>query len=267
MKNKKGVIYKRKQEILRELHENKKVLVEELAKRLQVAPITIRRDLEEFQTEGIVKRFYGGAELVEGALLEDPSTSGGEGVVQWCKESIAREAASLVEDGDTIFLNSSSTALCMLKYLKGCNVTVITNNGRVLGTDIDPKVEIVLTGGEVNRSKKSMVGDFALQMLRKVRVDKCFIGVSGISKMGEITTAVLQETMINCLMIEQTNGLKVVLADHTKIGTENNFVIANINQITHIVTDSMADKGMLRQLELQHVKIVSSMVKEEIQRS
>ena len=73
MKNKKGVIYKRKQEILRELHENKKVLVDDLAKALHVSPITIRRDLDEFQAEGIVERFYGGASRVEGALAEDPS--------------------------------------------------------------------------------------------------------------------------------------------------------------------------------------------------
>ena len=91
MKNKKGVIYKRKQEILRELHENKKVLVDDLAKALHVSPITIRRDLDEFQAEGIVERFYGGASLVEGALAEDPSEQDSSDQNQSCKESIARE--------------------------------------------------------------------------------------------------------------------------------------------------------------------------------
>ena len=73
MKNKKGVIYKRKNEILQELYKSKKVLVDDLAKMLHVSPITIRRDLDEFQAEGIVERFYGGAALVEGALSADPS--------------------------------------------------------------------------------------------------------------------------------------------------------------------------------------------------
>ena len=181
MKNKKGVIYKRKQEILRELHENKKVLVDDLAKALHVSPITIRRDLDEFQAEGIVERFYGGASLVEGALAEDPSEQDSSDQNQSCKESIAREAAALVTEGDTIFLNSSSTALLLLKYLKGKRVTVITNNGNALHMETDPLIELVLTGGEVNQYKKSMVGDFALQMLRKLRADKCFIGVSGIN--------------------------------------------------------------------------------------
>ena len=81
MKNKKGVIYKRKNEILQELYKSKKVLVDDLAKMLHVSPITIRRDLDEFQAEGIVERFYGGAALVEGALSADPSerSDGGSG--------------------------------------------------------------------------------------------------------------------------------------------------------------------------------------------
>ena len=61
-------------------------------------------------------------------------------------------------EGDTIFLNSSSTALLLLKYLKGKRVTVITNNGNALHMETDPLIELVLTGGEVNQYKKSMVG-------------------------------------------------------------------------------------------------------------
>ena len=150
MKNKKGVIYKRKNEILQELYKSKKVLVDDLAKMLHVSPITIRRDLDEFQAEGIVERFYGGAALVEGALSADASERSDGDLAQLCKERIAKEAAGLVQEGDTLFLNSSSTALLILKYLKGRQVTVITNNGKAMQMDIDPQIELVLTGGEVN---------------------------------------------------------------------------------------------------------------------
>ena len=258
MKNKKGVIYKRKNEILQELYKSKKVLVDDLAKMLHVSPITIRRDLDEFQAEGIVERFYGGAALVEGALSADPSERSDGDVAQLCKERIAKEAAGLVQEGDTLFLNSSSTALLILKYLKGRQVTVITNNGKAMQMDIDPQIELVLTGGEVNWYKKSMVGDFALQMLRKLRADKCFLGISGINEDGEITTAVLQETMINSLMIEQTKDMVVVLADHSKIGSQNNFVIARLNQITHLITDEKADPKLLSALKRQNVTILTA---------
>ena len=124
--------------------------------------------------------------------------------------------------------------------------------------DIDPQIELVLTGGEVNWYKKSMVGDFALQMLRKLRADKCFLGVSGINEDGEITTAVLQETMINSHMIEQTKDMVVVLADHSKIGSQNNFVIARLNQITHLITDEKADPKLLSALKRQNVTILTA---------
>lgn len=266
MKSKRGIIYKRKQFILKELKENQQVLVDDLAKKLQVSQITIRRDLDEFQREGIVERFYGGANLIDGALSEDPSrsVSSPDDPRQNCKEAIAYAAAAMVEDGDIIFLNSSSTALHMLKYLHGRRATVITNNANAIGFELDPGVELVLTGGEVTQWKKSLVGDVALQMLHKLRADKCFIGVSGINTSGEITTAVLQETMINSLMIEQSKTRKVILADHSRIGAQNNFVIATLDQVTHVITDSLTRQDLLAQLRRPNLSIVCANVEEEI---
>ncbi len=260
MKNKKSVIYKREQAILRELKENKRVMVDELSKKLRVSPITIRRDLDKMCEKGVAERFYGGASLIEGTLFEDPSKEAFDGSVHACKEAIAREAAALVEEGDIIFINSSSTALLILKYLGNKSVTVVTNNGNALQMERGPMVELVLTGGEVNEQKRSMVGDFALQMLRKLRADKCFIGVSGINEAGEITTAVLQETMINSMMLEQSKGFKVLLADHRKVGTQNNFVIGTLEQITHIITDVKASPRVLAALERKNLVIKKALI-------
>lgn len=263
MKSKRGIIYKRKQYILKELKENGQVLVDDLAKQLQVSQITIRRDLDEFQSEGLVERFYGGATLIEGALSEDPShddEDAGEASRPGCKDAIARAAADMVEDGDIIFLNSSSTALQILKYLKNRHVTVVTNNANAIREELDPRVELVLTGGEVTQRKKSLVGDVALQMLHKLRADKCFIGVSGINIAGEITTAVLQETMINSLMIEQSKGCKVILADHTRVGSQNNFVISTLDQVTHVVTDSLTGPELLAGMKRPNLTIVRAEV-------
>lgn len=258
MKSKRGIIYKRKQYILKELKENGQVLVDDLAKKLQVSQITIRRDLDEFQEEGLVERFYGGATLIDGALSEDPSHEDetGEETRPSCKDAIARAAAAMVEDGDIIFLNSSSTALRILKYIRDRHVTVVTNNANAIHEDLDPRVELVLTGGEVTQRKKSMVGDVALQMLHKLRADKCFIGVSGINISGEITTAVLQETMINSLMIEQSKDCKVILADHTRVGTQNNFIISTLDQVTHVVTDTMTTPELLAGMKRANLTII-----------
>ena len=96
------------------------------------------------------------------------------------KHIIAKYAADLIDDGDTIFINSSSTALLILQYLGNKRVYVVTNNGKALQSTIGSNVELVLTGGQVYERKQSLVGEFATYILSKITADKCFLGVSGI---------------------------------------------------------------------------------------
>ena len=266
MKNKKGVIVKRQQTILQRLQKDKEVSVEQLAVELNVSPLTIRRDLIEFENQGFVRRHYGGATLIEGTLFEDPTMdvppdTGQDGEIDY-RRVVARKAAELVEDGDIIFINSSKTALLMLDYITEKRISVITNNGNAITSSHDPRVSIVLTGGELHSSKRSMVGDFALSTIRKIRANKCFIGVSGITAEGEISTAVLQETMVNSLMIERTKDMIVILADHKRIGKQHNFISADTHQITHIVTDELADENVIARLEREKVTVLKGRVSE-----
>lgn len=257
MKNKRGIIVKRQQLLLQKLKEDKTISVELMARKLHVSPLTIRRDFEIFEKQGFVKRYYGGASIVDGAVADDPTKirASRDEAVDY-RKIVAKKAASLIEDGDTIFINSSKTSLEMLLHIHKKRVTIITNNGNALALPHDPLVSIILTGGEINYEKHSLVGDFALSMIKKMQVDKCFIGVSGISTDGEISTAVLQETMINTLMIEHTKGDVVILADHTRIGSLHNFIIADIKQVTYIVTDTLADNALLEQFAANGVTIL-----------
>ena len=150
MKNSKSVVFKRQQALLKELREEKTIDVETVAQKLNVSPTTIRRDLVMFEKQNLIERFHGGATLLEESLREeDNPTDNREAEDKEQKHIIARYAAELVEDGDTIFINSSSTALLMLDYLKGKNVIVVTNNGFAVGHPHDPQVEIIMTGGEI----------------------------------------------------------------------------------------------------------------------
>ncbi len=259
MKNKKGVILKRQQIILQKLQKEKEVTVKDLVEELNVSPLTIRRDLEAFELKGVVKRYHGGATLIEGTLLEDPAAENlhteEEKDIDY-KRIVAKHAASLIADGDTVFINSSRTALLILDYIHGKHVNVITNNGNALNCNHDSSVNIVLTGGEVYSYKNSMVGDFALSTIRKVWANKCFIGVSGVTAEGDISTAILQETMVNSLMIEQSKDMVVILAEHTKLGKRHNFIIGNTKQITHLVTDYLADETILKKISDDHITIL-----------
>lgn len=257
MKSSKGVVYKRQQYILSRLKEKRTVRVEELARELQVSSVTIRRDLQEFEVQGLVSRFHGGASLRDGALKDDPSLVE-EGTVLHLaeKSAIARHAASLVEEGDTIFMNSSSTCLMMLEYIKNKHVVVVTNNGKAVMVPRNPGVELILTGGEVYERKISMVGEVASKTLSRMTASKCFIGVGGISAQHGLTTSTLQETAINELMIKRCSGGCYVLADSSKLGRENNFFSAPIDWISALITDTAASPSEVEQIRKLDVDVI-----------
>ena len=133
---------------------------------------------------------------------------------------------------------------------------IITNNAKAINMPRDPLVELVLTGGEVNDRKQSLVGDFAIHTLSKVSATKCFVGASGISAEGGVTTSVLQETAINDLMLNRCNGKRIVVADSSKVGKENNFVSSESRRITHLITDSDADPASVEALKRIGVEVV-----------
>lgn len=238
MKKVQSIVSKRRDEIIKYLKENKTIKNEELADLLHTSPLTIRRDLQALEEEGLVRRHYGGAILVENLdsinnNLDDPSANY---IKQ--KHAIAKCAADLIEDGDTIFINTSSTALLILEYLGDKRVVVVTNNGKALQTTLDSNIELVLTGGQVYGRKQSMVGDFATYILSKITASKCFLGVSGIDAHSGISTSILQETLVNKEMINRCNGPVYILTDSSKIGRHHNFSSGDIDNVSHIITDS-----------------------------
>lgn len=256
MKNSKGVVFKRQQHILQHLKNCQSAHIDELADLLNVSPITIRRDLQIFEKKGIISRFHGGAAINTNASLDDSVQDETKVTLLPQKHAIAKYAASLVENGDTIFLNSSSTCLLMFQYLVNKRVIVITNNGKALSVQRSPLVELILTGGEIHEHKESMVGEIALQSLSRIIANKTFIGVSGISSTQGITTSVLQETAINEMMMKRCDGHCFVLADHTKIGKQHNFYSGSINMISTLITDSQASDEEVRQFEKRNIKVV-----------
>jgi len=255
MKSNKEAIYKRQQKILQYLKKNKTVYVEKLASFLEVTPITIRRDLMMFKKKGMVNRFYGGASIVESSVFDDPSFTEPSEKLLKIKHKIAKLAASYIENGDTIFINSSTTALLVLSYLENKHVVVITNNGKALQIQRPPLVELILTGGDVYERKQSLVGEFAINTLNKIIAAKCFMGISGISSDRGITTSVLQETSINSTMLQNCNGPRFVLADSSKVGRNHNFLSGKIEYITNLITDWEADCEEIEKLRMCGVKV------------
>lgn len=259
MKNSKVIVFKRQQAILDILQQKKKIDVDTVAAQLNVSATTIRRDLMMFEKQRLVKRFHGGAELIEGTLKEEdlpPVVMTKANVDKEQKEAIARYAADLIEDGDTIFMNSSSTTLRVIDFLKNKHVIVVTNNSAMIGYPHDPLVTVILTGGEIYQRRQSLIGEFALNTLTKINADKAFLGVGGISVASGLTTSVLPETAINDLMIRRCRGACYILAANTKIGKAHNFLSAPIDNIDTLITCKGGDETELKNLREHQVKII-----------
>jgi DeoR/GlpR family transcriptional regulator of sugar metabolism len=178
---------------------------------------------------------------------KDPATA---------KIAIAKMAAAMISNGDTVFINGSSTALYILEHMENVQASVITNNARSIDCTVPESVDRILTGGEVYGNRQSLVGEFALDTIRKVIANKCFLGVNGISATGGVTSSFVQEVAVNRSMIAQCSGQKIVVADGSKVGVRQNFFDYGLEQITHLITDSSADPRELDQIRAKGVEVI-----------
>lgn len=254
MKNSKSTIQKRQDKIMNHLEDFETVDTLSLARQLDVSETTVRRDLDQMEARGLVERYFGGVRLVRRTSYPIDSTLPADGD-DALKEALAREAASMITDKDVVFINSSSTAMRVIKYIRAQSVVIVTNNARMLTQPHESGLEIILTGGEVYGNKQSLIGEFALHTIAKIKATKCVIGVSGISVRGGITSEVLPETAINQMMLSRCSGNKIVITDASKIGRERNFSSGQITDVTHLVTEKSANPDEIARLRARGLTI------------
>ena len=248
MKRERAYVEARRNQILEIMKESPKVMVEELAERFQVSVIAVGRDLQYLEDCNLLVRFHGGAEKVMSTEAAEQNE------INLYRRLIAQYAATLVEDGDSLFINTSRNALQMLEYVKKKNVTVITNNGKALRMDYNAGISIILTGGEIRYPKEALMGDFAIRNVQQVFPKKAFIGCSGFSPLSGMTTEIAGEVKINELMIQNAKAV-YVLADHTKIGKNSSFTSSPIEGIGHLITDEKAPEMVLDEIRDAGVKV------------
>lgn len=247
MKRERALVEGRRRRIVEIMEEKPEIRVDELARTLGVALITIRRDLRTLEEQKLLIRTYGGA------VAAMPHKDAGDEIDRY-RTRIARFAADLVTEEDSLFINTSRNALEMLNYISCQNVTVITNNGKAVGCEYPPGINVVLTGGELRYPKDAMVGDFALRNLQPIYVKKAFMGCSGISAAG-MTTGIFNEVSINEMMVDHATEDVYVLADHTKIGVSSNFVSCSLEKIKVLITDEKADEEALELIRKKGVRV------------
>lgn len=249
MKIKKTIVNNRRNNILKFIKDNKQAKTNELVEIFKVSEITIRRDLDYLQSIGKIERFYGGAEYNESNSCKNLT-------IENNKEKIAKKCADFIKENDDIFINSSSTALGVLKYLKNKRVNIITNNAKASYIDIDPLVNVILTGGRVSYPKNALTGTFALNNLKTVASDISILGISGVSESGELTTSVIDEVEINQYMINESTSKNILVCDSSKFSKTANFKIGTIENIDILITDSSMPRSILEYAESLGIKVI-----------
>ncbi len=251
-----GFVEQRRQTILTILREKGRASVAELSERLGISTLTVRRDLDELEARGLATRRYGEALLAESAMsLEQMSQMS---PFEMTKDRIARAAAELVADNELLFINTSSTALMVVKHLDATGVTIVTNS--LHGQELEaPTGGIVLvTGGEVRPPRGVLSGEFALANIRSVAATTCFVGCAGISLTAGVTSTTQQEAIVNSLMVGRSDKM-VLVADSRKLGISAGFSYADLPQVHLLITDTGAtdeDVAVLKEAGIHEIRRV-----------
>lgn len=228
---------KRKKKILEHLGKEGRVEVPALAEEFLVSTETIRRDLERLDSEGKLKKVYGGAVKVRADSLELPFDEKTQLHARE-KAAIGKFAASMVKDGDTVMLGNGTTTIEIIRNLQDRrDVTIVTHSTPTMLLAMDIFLgKIIFVGGEVNNRQKTTAGPLAELILGQLRVNKAFISAGGISLIDGITDYELSEANISRKMMERADET-IILADSSKFGKRTFANVCSLDDVYTVITD------------------------------
>ena len=228
----------RRAKIVELLRQNGKVRVKELSAQFSTSEVTIRNDLKELQSRGLVQRAHGGAVppdrvIIEPSLQERLRSHAEE------KRRIGEAAAQMVEDGESIILDSGSTTLEIAKRIKSKRSLKVITNGIYIAQELlgVRGMQLILLGGQLRENSFSIVGHFAESMLEHLSVDKLFIGADGCDVTFGLSTPNLEESRVNQAMVRVARQ-KILVADSSKFGKRSLSRIVSLFDMDHVVTDT-----------------------------
>lgn len=219
------------------------VTVAEIEDHLGVSPMTARRDLAELERRGVVRRNHGGAVLPPLAAHEDSFASRLEVATQ-AKEALGAAGAAMVHDGQSLFLDSSTTAWFVARALldRGARATVITNSLPIMDlvaghTGMD--LELVGVGGALRRLTHSFVGPQATDAIARHAADLAFFSVKGVTGDGQMTDPDALEADVKRAMIRNADET-VLLLDDSKLSVHGLHVVDHVAAIRHVMVHGAA---------------------------
>ncbi|MBE6548892.1 MAG: DeoR/GlpR transcriptional regulator [Ruminococcaceae bacterium] len=228
----------RRREILARLTNNGKVIVSELAKDFNVTEETIRRDLEKLDKEGLASKTYGGAVSKHSSAIDLPYNVR-ESVNIEQKQRIAETISDLIHDGDRLMLDSSSTALYVLKRLKDKkNLTIITNSVKILLELADkPDWTVLSTGGILKKGALSLTGSSAEKMINSYHVDTAICSCKGLDAELGVTDSNESDSLIKQAMFHSAER-SILVVDIEKFDKKSFVKVCEFGDVDLIATNT-----------------------------
>ncbi len=246
----------RRKKIYEYLHNSGSATVIELKALFDVGEETIRRDLKKMEEEGLLQRTYGGAFLDEGKHLVLPDKVR-ETVHIKGKTLIGTLCVDLIHNGDTIFLDGSTTCQYIAKAIvHKKNLIVITNAIKIASTLSEAQnIKVIFIGGTMRHNTLTFVGHTSKKLIREYFADKAFICCDGIHQNNGITDANEQEAEIRTSMLAQAEQ-RVLVADRTKFDKMSFKKIGEISDLDYLVTDKQLSDAWTEKLAKSNVKVI-----------
>ncbi|HEY2420814.1 MAG TPA: DeoR/GlpR family DNA-binding transcription regulator [Neobacillus sp.] len=241
--------------ILQLLKDKNIVKIQEIMELTSSSESTIRRDLSQLEEQKFLKRIHGGASRLQGKLKEASMVEKSSKNLQG-KRVIAKYAASLVEEGDCIYLDAGSTVIEMIEFLTIKDIAVVTNGLMHLAPLLNKGIPTYLIGGLAKPKTNALIGRGALAGLDLYRFDKCFMGVNGIHPQFGFTTPDQEEAMVKQKAISLSREA-YILADSTKFAEIYFAKITDINNAS-IITNELEDETKEQYLTRTTIKVVTT---------
>ena len=229
---------KRKQLILEKVMKDKFVSLEYLVKALDTSESTVRRDLDELESERKLRRVHGGAESLHFLQEEESNQEKSIKNIQE-KTKIAQKAASLIQEYDVIFIDAGTTNELLVNELHDPSVTVVTNSIHHATKLVERNIPTVIIGGVVKRSTDASIGGVAINQIGQLNFDKAFIGMNGIDD-GFFTTPDMEEGAVKRAILENAKRT-YVLADASKLGQTSFAKVAPVSRARLITNQTESE--------------------------
>ncbi|MCL4377541.1 MAG: DeoR/GlpR family DNA-binding transcription regulator [Actinobacteria bacterium] len=246
----------RKVKIAQIVSESGGIKTSELSNMFNVSEMTVLRDLAILEEEGLLKRVYGGAVVTRDASHEISSILRKEIQTQE-KNIISEKALEMVDNGDCIFLDGSTTALALAKKLHEKNdITVITNGLDVVNEiKNNNNIKLICLGGELYNITMNFTGPFTESFLRNFYADKCFISTAALSLKSGLTVENQSQVLLKKIMIENSSK-RIALIDSSKFGRVALSKVCSFNEIDTIITDKKPPDDYLKLFKENNLEII-----------